>query len=118
MRDRLRCLGVRVIKRDKKAPKLKMQGAVCRAMVPFTLKMAQDLCDLADPLDQAVYYGMHHLNECYKALSTTSVNGPDLLAQNAPKFALFSHEPGEVEAHALASEAQASRLARGGRRRR
>ena len=88
-RDRLKCLGARVIKRDKKAPKLKMQGALCRAMVPFTLKMAEELCDLADPLDQAVYHGMYHLNECYKALSATSANGPGILAENAPKFALF-----------------------------
>ena len=87
--DRLRCLGVRVIKRPKKAPKLKMQGAICRAMVPFTLKMAEELCDLNDPLEQAACYGMRHLNECYKALSARSVFGADILQTNAPKFALF-----------------------------
>eukprot|EP00959_Pyramimonas_sp_CCMP1952_P451278 9448552-Pyramimonas_sp.AAC.1 len=61
-----------------------MQGALCRAMAPFTLKMAEELCNLGDPLSQAVYYGMLHLNECYKALSVTSANGPGTPAENAP----------------------------------
>eukprot|EP00959_Pyramimonas_sp_CCMP1952_P427001 8943201-Pyramimonas_sp.AAC.1 len=37
-RDRLRCPAARVVKRGQKAPKPNMQGALCRAMAPFTLK--------------------------------------------------------------------------------
>ena len=89
VQDRIRCLCERTIKREHKAPKLKMQGAMCRAMVPFTLEVAEEFCDMDDPLEQAVYWGMYHLSQCYKALSAKAVFGVDLLTRHAPQFAVF-----------------------------
>ena len=69
VQDRLDCLLPTFVEHDD-GYKLKCSAARCRALVPFGLRLAKELCDLSDPVEQAIYYAAFHLNEVYKTLSS------------------------------------------------
>ena len=68
--DRLDCLLPTFVERAD-GYKLKCSAAECRALVPFGYRLANELCDLNDPVEQAIYFAAFHLNEVYKTLSST-----------------------------------------------
>ena len=68
--------------------KLKCSAARCRALVPFGLRLATELCDLSDPVEQAIYFAAFHLNEVYKTLSKDCEDPFSRKREHGPKFAL------------------------------
>lgn len=86
--DRLQNLTKTMIKQPKKAPKLRGGAAQVRALVPFGLKMAEELLAGGTPKEEAALIGMRHLANCYAALSHEAIFYADNLRENSCKFAL------------------------------
>ena len=87
VQDRLDCLLPTYVKHDD-GYKLKCSAARCRALVPFGLRLAKELCDLSDPVEQAIYYAAFHLNEVYKTLSSDCQEPHRKKSEHGIKFAL------------------------------
>ena len=85
--DRLQNLVPTMIKQDKKAPKLRWSAAQCRALIPISNTLASQLLNDADPVECAAKAGMHHLHQCYMALSHGSIFAADVLREHSTKFA-------------------------------
>ena len=77
-----------MLKQPKKAPKLRSSAAQCRALVPFAVMEANRLLNDAVPHEAAAKIGMHHLGQCYAALSHDSIFAADALKENSVRFAL------------------------------
>ena len=86
--DRLQNLTDKMIKQEKKAPKLRCSGAQCRTMVPIATRLAESKLDPTKPLEQAALIGTQKLEQCYMALSADSVFSADLLRTQSVEFAL------------------------------
>ena len=68
--------------------KLRCSAAQCRALVPFGARLANELCDLSDSVEQAIYYAAFHLNEVYKTLSSECQEPHKKKREHGIKFAL------------------------------
>ncbi len=86
--DRLQNITPKMIKQDKKAPKLRCSGAQCRALIPICLDLAKEFLDPAKPVEEAALAGMINLDQCYRALSSGSIFCNDLLRTCSVDFAL------------------------------
>ena len=86
--DRLKNLVPTILKQPKKSPKLRCSAAQCRALVPFGLEIARATLSNAVPAEQAALAAAYHLNECYRALSSTRIFYHDILETNSRKFAM------------------------------
>ena len=71
-----------------KGTKLRCSAAQCRALVPFVLKVCNELCDRTNPVEDAIYWASFHLAKVYGCLSKTSPWGQDVLKQSSIEFAL------------------------------
>ena len=87
VQDRLDCLLPTHVEHDD-GYKLKCSAARCRALVPFGLRLATELCALSDPVEQAIYFAAFHLNEVYKTLSKDCEDPFSRKREHGPKFAL------------------------------
>ena len=88
MHERLEKLTPTMLKQNKKAPKLRGYAAQVRALVPFAKELAEELLSPLDPLENAARVGIYHLDQCYQALSASSIFSPDILVEHSTKFAL------------------------------
>ena len=88
VQDRLQNLIPTMLQGKKAAPKIRCSAAQCRALVPCANALAMELLSMTDPVEQAARVGMHHLHECYKALSDDFVNASDHLRTHSTAFAL------------------------------
>ena len=52
--DRMDCLLPTFVE-QKDGYKLKCSAAECRALVPVGIRMANELCELSDPVEEAIY---------------------------------------------------------------
>jgi hypothetical protein len=68
--------------------KLRTSAAKCRKLVPFAWRLARELCDRNDPVEDAIYMGAYHLNEVYGALSSSCPDAANMLKEHGTKFAL------------------------------
>ena len=87
VQDRLDCLLPTFVEKDR-GYKLRCSAAQCRALVPFGARLANELCDLSDPVEQAIYYAAFHLNEVYKTLSSECQEPHRKKREHGIKFAL------------------------------
>ena len=54
VQDRMDCLKPTFIEK-RQGMKLRCSAAKCRKLVPFAFKLAQELCDLSNPVEEAIY---------------------------------------------------------------
>jgi len=87
VQDRLPQLLASTLQQPGKAPKLRASAAQVRALVPFALECAQELLSADDPVEAAARTGMHHLNQCYMSLDSSSVFSSDVLRDSSVRFA-------------------------------
>ena len=87
VQDRLDCLLEGMVEQSK-GYKLRCSAAECRALVPFGYSLACELCDLSDPLEEAIYFAAFHLNEVYKTLSSDCQDPHRKKSEHGIKFAL------------------------------
>ena len=66
--DRLDCLKPTFIE-SRQGMKLRCRAAQCRALVPVVCRLCEELCDLNDPVEEAIAKAAHHLKEVYACLS-------------------------------------------------
>ena len=85
--DRLDCL-LETFVEQSTGYKLRCSAAQCRALVPFGYMLANELCDLSDPVEEAIYWAAFHLNEVYKTLSSDCEEAHRKKSEHGPKFAL------------------------------
>ena len=85
--DRMDCLQPTFVEKAD-GYKLRCSAAECRALVPFGIRMANELCDLSDPVEEAIYWAAFHLNEVYKTLSSTCLEPHRKKREHGIKFAL------------------------------
>ncbi len=88
VQDRLQNLVPSMLKQPTKPAKLRCSAAQCRALIPFADQCAQELLSSAAPVEAAAKAAIHHLHECYKALSTESIFSCDTLRRHSIRFAL------------------------------
>ena len=88
MQDRLQNMTPLMIKKEKKAPKLRCSAAQCRALIPIVLDLAERYLDNSKPVEQAAIVGMQKLDSCYRALSHESIFSMDVLRTSSVEFAL------------------------------
>lgn len=86
--DRLQTLVLSMIQQVRKAPKLRCSAAQRRALVPFGVKISELLAD-DNAVELSAKQAMKHLNQCYRALSTSSIFDTYVLQENSVKFALL-----------------------------
>lgn len=86
--DRLDTLLPTSVEKQKSGYKLKASAAQTRALVPFAYRLATEICDLTDPVEEALYWAAYHLNETYKTLSSECPEPLLKKAQHGPQFAL------------------------------
>lgn len=86
--DRLQTLVPTMFMQRGKAPKLRCSAAQCRAMIPFGLEMSAML-NPANEVEAAAQQAMYHLDQCYKALSSTSIFFADAFRDHSTKFGLL-----------------------------
>ena len=72
---------------EKGYPKLRCSAAQMRALVPWLQDLSTDLLADDDPKEAAMKVAAHHLNECYKALSSNSIFFDDILKRSSRLFA-------------------------------
>ena len=68
--------------------KMKGSAAKIRALVPFVWRLAQEILDLNDPKEAAMYHAAYYLNETYKALSGDHPDPQNSMRENGRRFAL------------------------------
>ena len=88
VQDRLHNLVDTMLKQPTKAPKLRASAAQCRALVPFAIREATRVLDDNVPEEAAAKNAMHHLHQCYAALTRDSIFAADVLREHSTKFAL------------------------------
>lgn len=86
--DRLQNLVPTMFLQPKKAPKLRCSAAQCRAMIPFALEMVAGFSD-NDAVESTAKLAVMHLDQCYKALSRSSIFAADVLQEHSVKFGLL-----------------------------
>ena len=86
--DRLQNLVPTMFLQPKKAPKLRCSAAQCRAMIPFALELVAGFSD-HDVVESTAKLAMMHLDQCYKALSHSSMFAADVLQEHSVKFSLL-----------------------------
>ena len=86
--DRLDCLKPGFYE-SRQGMKLRCSAAKCRKLVPFVAKMTNELCNLEDPVEDAMQKAAFHLNAVYDALSSSAHNAPATLKDHSIKFALL-----------------------------
>ena len=74
-----------------KTPKLRCSAACARALIPFCDETCQALLSDADPIEQAMKIGSHHLHECYKCLSKDHGNWRTVLKTSSKNFCIQYH---------------------------
>ena len=84
--DRMDALKPKFVE-NRQGMKLRASGAECRALVPFVLRLARELCDKTDPVENAIYWASFHLCRVYGALSAST---PDAQAQMKESSILFA----------------------------
>ena len=67
--------------------KLRASGAECRALVPFVLRLARELFDRTDPVENAMYWASFHLCRVYGALSASTPNAQAEMRDAGIQFA-------------------------------
>ena len=87
VQDRPDCLKPTFIE-NRAGMKLRCSAAKCRKLVPFALRLAEELCDREDPVEEAIYKASYHLNEVYGALSSTCADADAVMREHSTKFAL------------------------------
>ena len=85
--DRLDCLLPTFVEK-KDGYKLRCSAAQCRALVPCGARLANELCDLSDPVEEAIYFAAFHLKEVYKTLSSDCQETYTKKSEHGIKFAL------------------------------
>ena len=85
--DRMDCLRPTFIE-SRQGMKLRCSAAKCRHLVPFVAQLARELCDMRDPVEEAIHRASHHLLEAYNALSSSAEGGAGAMAEHGTKFAL------------------------------
>ena len=88
VRDRLVGLRGWGIQGPKSPPKLRCSAACARALIPFCLQTCNALLDASNPKHNAMRIAAHHLNECYKCLSTDSTDWREILPSSSKEFAI------------------------------
>jgi hypothetical protein len=106
--DRLQNMTLKMIKQDKKPPKLRCSGAQCRALIPICLDLAKEKLDRTNLIEEAALTGMIHLDQCYRSLSSSSIFASDVLRTASIDFAwqyvaLDKAHPGSSE-HEMAQK--------------
>ena len=86
--DRLQNLVSTMFLQPKKAPKLRCSAAQCRAMIPFALELVAGFSD-HDVVESTAKLAMMLLDQCYKALSHSSMFAADVLQEHSVKFSLL-----------------------------
>ena len=87
VQDRLDALKKTFVEK-RQGMKLRCSGAKCRALVPFVLKMCTELCDLQDPVEEAMYWAAWHLNRVYTTLSASYAEPAQAMQESSTQFAL------------------------------
>ena len=84
--DRLDCLKPTFIE-SRQGMKLRTSAAKCRKLVPFVLRLAEELCDLSNPVEEAIYKAAYSLNLVYGALSSRCPDAKTDMKEHSIKFA-------------------------------
>ena len=87
VQDRLDCLKSTFIE-GRNGMKLRCSAAKCRKLVPFALRLATEMCDMSNPVEEALYKAAFHLNEVYGALSSSCPEADAVMREHSVKFAL------------------------------
>ena len=89
VKDRLNNLTQEKIKASKKKPKLKGSAAAVRALVPFARAIAEELHSQdGNQINLAIKTAAFHLDQCYKALSMSSIFASHVLRESSQSFLL------------------------------
>ena len=65
--------------------KLRCSAATCRALVPFVAQLCDELCDLNDPVEDAMHRAAHQ--HVYDALSSACFDARQQMAHHGVRFA-------------------------------
>ena len=84
--DRMDCLKPQFIE-HKTDIKLKTSAAKCRKLVPFVLRLARELCDISNPVEEAILKAAQHLNAVYDCLSKSHIEADHAMREHSIKFA-------------------------------
>ena len=86
VQDRLDTLQVSMVESGD-GMKLRCSAAKCRALVPFLLRITDELCDTANPIEAEIYGACFHLNKVYGCLSNNSPWSQEEFKQSSIEFA-------------------------------
>ena len=67
--------------------KLRTSAAKCRALVPFVYKMCSEICDMRDPIEEAIYWASFHLNKVYCTLASGFEEPLPVMKESSIQFA-------------------------------
>ena len=87
VQDKLQNLVLTMIRQPKTPPKLRCSAAQCRALIPFAAKLVVELLDMSVPVECAARTAMAHLDQCYQALSSSSIFHADIMRECSIRFA-------------------------------
>jgi hypothetical protein len=83
--DRLDCL-LPTFFTNRQGMKLRCSAAKCRRLVPFAFRLAEELADMSNPVEEAIHKAAFHLNEVYTSLSN-ELHEPQAMKEHSIKFA-------------------------------
>jgi len=92
--DRINGLELKSFKRKSKGQPAKLSGSAAevRAIIPFLLELADELCDVEVPKEAAIQSACKHLSHCYQALARSSAACRDeALYSSSQAFVLQYH---------------------------
>jgi len=84
--DRMDCLKPTFVEK-RQGMKLRTSGAKLRAIVPFCAQLCDELCDLSNPVEDAMHRAAHHLASTYDALSSSCEGAAEKMKEESLAFA-------------------------------